>query len=83
MGSKSVISRAYATTEPAAEPLPGPTGISCVFAKWMKSQVIKKYAENPIFSIIPSSYFTRSLSSGVISSSLYFLLRPCITSSSK
>ena len=27
IGSKSVISRAYATNDPAPEPLPGPTGI--------------------------------------------------------
>ena len=28
----SVISIAYAKIEPAPEPLPGPTGMSCVFA---------------------------------------------------
>ena len=38
----SVISRQYATSEPAAEPRPGPTLIPFRFAKWMKSQTIRK-----------------------------------------
>ena len=38
----SVISREYATSEPAAEPRPGPTPIPSRFANWMKSQTIRK-----------------------------------------
>ena len=33
----------------------GPTGMSCVFAKWMKSATIKKYSAKPILLITPSS----------------------------
>jgi hypothetical protein len=39
--------RAYATMLPAAEPLPGPVGISFSFAQAIKSQTIKKYAQKP------------------------------------
>ncbi len=38
----SVISRQYAASEPAAEPRPGPTLTPFCFAKWMKSQTIRK-----------------------------------------
>ena len=38
----SVISSEYAASEPAAEPRPGPTPIPFTFAKWMKSQTIRK-----------------------------------------
>ncbi len=31
-GSSVVMSRQYATIEPAAEPRPGPTGMPCVLA---------------------------------------------------
>ncbi len=34
--------QAQATTEPAPEPRPGPTGMSCAFAHWMKSATIRK-----------------------------------------
>ena len=35
---------AQATTEPAPEPRPGPTGIGgvCCFAHWMNSETIRK-----------------------------------------
>ncbi len=55
MGSRSVMFRAYATKLPAAEPLPGPTGIPLFFAKWMKSATIKKYPEYPMDLMIVSS----------------------------
>ena len=42
MGSRSVIRSAQATTLPAAEPRPGPTGIPCSFAQLMKSATIRK-----------------------------------------
>ena len=42
IGSMSVISSEYAASEPAAEPRPGPTPIPFTFAKWMKSQTIRK-----------------------------------------
>jgi hypothetical protein len=42
IGSMSVISRQYATRLPAALPRPGPTPIPFVFAKWMKSQTMRK-----------------------------------------
>ena len=32
IGSRSVISKQYATKDPAPEPLPGPTGIAFFFA---------------------------------------------------
>ena len=35
IGSKSVMSKEYATSEPAPEPLPGPTGILFFFAHFM------------------------------------------------
>ncbi len=41
-GSMSVISMQYATSEPAADPRPGPTGMPCSRAKRMKSQTIMK-----------------------------------------
>ena len=42
IGSSSVISREYATSEPAPEPLPGPTGIVFSLAQRIKSATIKK-----------------------------------------
>ncbi len=33
---------AQATTEPAPEPRPGPTGMPCRLAHWMKSATIRK-----------------------------------------
>ena len=43
IGSIPVIPRAYATTEPAAEPRPGPTETPISLAALMKSWTIKKY----------------------------------------
>ena len=40
---------------PAADPLPGPTGILLSCAYLTKSWVIKKYPENPIFFITLNS----------------------------
>ena len=45
IGSKSVIPNAQATSDPAPEPLPGPTGIFFLFAHEIKSETIKKYPE--------------------------------------
>ncbi len=41
-GSRSVMPSAQATTEPAPEPRPGPTGMSLRLAQLMKSATIKK-----------------------------------------
>ncbi len=41
-GSRSVMSRLQATTEPAPEPRPGPTGTPWAFAHLMKSETIRK-----------------------------------------
>ncbi len=41
-GSRSVISSAYATIEPAADPRPGPTAILRSFAYFTKSHTIRK-----------------------------------------
>jgi hypothetical protein len=41
-GSMSVMRRAQETSEPAAEPRPGPTGIELSRACRMKSQTIRK-----------------------------------------
>ena len=42
IGSRSVIFRQYDTTEPTAEPRPGPTGMSQSRAYLMKSHTIRK-----------------------------------------
>ena len=42
MGSRSVMVSAQATSEPAPEPRPGPTGIPLAFAHWMKSATMRK-----------------------------------------
>ena len=42
IGSKAVIPNAKATSEPAPEPLPGPTGTSLSLDHWIKSATIKK-----------------------------------------
>ena len=41
MGSRFVINRHHATNDPAPEPLPGPTGISLLFAQLIKSATIE------------------------------------------
>src|SRR3546814_3914686 len=48
IGSRSVIQRAYATAHPAADPRPGPTLMPASRACLMRSQVMRKYDENPI-----------------------------------
>src|SRR5437660_722586 len=40
MGSRSVMVSAYATSDPAPEPRPGPTGMSWALAHLMKSDTI-------------------------------------------
>ena len=55
IGSSSVIPKANATTDPPAEPLPGPTGMLLFFAHLIKSETIKKYPEKFILMITPSS----------------------------
>ena len=42
IGSMSVMRSAYATSEPAPEPRPGPTGMPCSLAQLMKSQTMRK-----------------------------------------
>ena len=42
IGSSAVIPSAYATKEPAPDPLPGPTGTSLSLDHWIKSATIKK-----------------------------------------
>ena len=42
MGSNPVIPMAYATNDPAPDPLPGPTGTSFSLAQLTKSATIKK-----------------------------------------
>ncbi|MNT49077.1 hypothetical protein D3C72_1859050 [compost metagenome] len=41
-GSRSVMPSAYATSEPAPEPRPGPTGTPLFLAQLMKSATIRK-----------------------------------------
>ena len=48
IGSRSVIHRQYATAQPAALPRPGPTRMPRSRANLMRSQVIRKYDENPM-----------------------------------
>ena len=65
MGSISVILRQYATADPAAEPLPGPTETPISLAARRKSWTIRKYPGNPILAIISSSKSRRSVCSFV------------------
>ena len=46
---------AYDTTDPAAEPRPGPTRMPCSRANRIRSHTIRKYPANPIFEMIDSS----------------------------
>ncbi len=55
----SVIRSAYATSDPAALPRPGPTGMPCSRAWRMKSQTTRKYPSNPIEWMMPSSLSRR------------------------
>ena len=54
----------YETTEPTAEPRPGPTGMPWSRAYLMKSQTMRKYDDSPIVMMMPSSYSSRSRSFG-------------------
>ena len=54
-GSILVIPSAKETILPAADPLPGPTGIFISLEYLTKSAVIKKYPAKPIFRITKSS----------------------------
>ncbi len=47
---------AYATSEPAAEPRPGPTAMPWLLAHMMKSATTRKYAGNPIWMMVSISY---------------------------
>ena len=60
IGSTLVMPRQYAAREPADDPRPGPTAIPCRRACAMKSHTTRKYPENPIFSMTPSSKRRRS-----------------------
>ena len=55
IGSRSVIPSDHATTEPAADPLPGPIGIPLCFAAEIISATMQKYPGKPICSITSSS----------------------------
>ena len=61
MGSIPVIPVAYAISEPAPEPLPGPTGTELCFAQFTKSATIKKYPSYPISKITFNSKSNLSL----------------------
>ncbi|MBA7587429.1 hypothetical protein ES708_29458 [subsurface metagenome] len=73
-GSISVILFEYATTDPAADPRPGPTTTSISRAAFKKSWTIRKYPGYPIFFITESSKSILSLISSVNSS--YLSLAP-------
>ena len=82
IGSSSVIPREYATILPAAEPLPGPTGMLCSFAQFIKSQVNKKYAGKPILKITDFSYsYLSTIESGT--GSPYLSFKPFLQRKSK
>ena len=49
IGSIFVIHKQYATTDPAADPRPGPTETPKSRATLMKSSTIKKYPGYPVF----------------------------------
>ena len=55
IGSRSVIQSVYATAQPAALPRPGPTRMPLSRACLMRSHTMRKYDENPMLSITPSS----------------------------
>ena len=64
IGSILVMPRQYATTDPAADPRPGPTITpNSSRAELMKSCTMRKYPGNPIVFMICSSNFTRSCTS--------------------
>ena len=46
---------AYAASEPAAEPRPGPTRMPLSLAQLMKSATTRKYPGKPIWVMIPTS----------------------------
>lgn len=46
---------AYEAREPAAEPRPGPTGMSLSRAHWMKSAVMRKYDAKPSWLMVLTS----------------------------
>ena len=64
----------YATTDPAADPLPGPTVTPKFFASLVISWTIKKYPGYPVFLIVFNSKSILSFSSSVIFS--YLLSAP-------
>ena len=72
IGSILVIQRQYATTEPAADPLPGPTETSIFLASLIKSSTIKKYPGYPVFLITSNSKLSRSFIDSVISPYRFF-----------
>ena len=65
-GSRSVILSEYATSEPAPEPRPGPTGQPLFFAQLMKSCTIRKYPGNCILMMMSSSKSSRAWYSGCL-----------------
>ena len=50
-----MIFKQYETSEPTAEPRPGPTGMPRSRAYFTKSQTIRKYDEKPILVMTSSS----------------------------
>ena len=56
----------YATTEPAADPLPGPTETPNFFAIFVISCTIKKYPGYPVFLIVSNSNSNLSINSSFI-----------------
>ena len=81
IGSISVICRQYATIEPAAEPLPGPTVIPFSRAYLIKSHTIRKYSTNPMLFITSSSLLSLENKISAFGpetvSSPYLVFSPC------
>ncbi len=72
MGSMFVMPNVYDTSDPTADPRPGPTSMPCDFDMLIKSHTIKKYPEKLSFLIISNSYSNRCFNSGVMCSYRFF-----------
>ena len=65
IGSILVIFKQYATTEPAADPRPGPTETPISLAALIKSSTIKKYPGYPVLAMTSNSKSSRSVMDSV------------------
>ncbi len=61
IGSRLVIPSAYATSDPAAEPRPGPTRMPTFLAWRTRSATTRKYAGNPFCAMTSSSNSARAV----------------------